>query len=109
MCTYLCLLHALYVQYVSTRGFIFTGNERVKDYGKQRLWASIGFGIGGLLIGYLTDVYTAYLGLKCGGKDYLFTFLGMTVFGLVSAGVCSRLSIPHHTIPSIWSGMIEFH
>ena len=87
---------------------MITGNERVKDYGKQRLWASIGFGIGGLLIGYLTDVYTAHLGLKCGGKDYLFTFLGMTVFGLVSAGVCSRLSIPHHTIPSIWSGMIIF-
>lgn len=34
----------------------FTGNERRKDYGKQKMWGSIGFGIFGISAGYLIDL-----------------------------------------------------
>ncbi|XP_011686883.1 PREDICTED: major facilitator superfamily domain-containing protein 6 [Wasmannia auropunctata] len=36
--------------------FDLLGNERRKDYGKQRMWGSIGFGIFGVSAGYLIDL-----------------------------------------------------
>lgn len=35
------------------------GYERRKDYGKQKMWGSIGFGIFGIGAGYLVDVFSA--------------------------------------------------
>ncbi|XP_012279437.1 major facilitator superfamily domain-containing protein 6 [Orussus abietinus] len=34
------------------------GEERKREYGKQKLWGSIGFGIFGVLAGYLVDVFS---------------------------------------------------
>lgn len=34
------------------------GYERRKDYGKQKMWGSIGFGIFGISAGYLVDVFS---------------------------------------------------
>lgn len=36
--------------------FDLLGNERRKDYGKQKMWGSIGFGIFGISAGYLIDL-----------------------------------------------------
>lgn len=33
-----------------------SGHERRKDYGKQKMWGSIGFGIFGISTGYLIDL-----------------------------------------------------
>lgn len=38
--------------------FIFPGNERRKEYGKQKMWSSIGFGIFGISAGYMVDVFS---------------------------------------------------
>lgn len=35
-----------------------TGYERRKDYGKQKMWGSIGFGVFGIIAGYLVDVFS---------------------------------------------------
>ncbi|XP_011495968.1 PREDICTED: major facilitator superfamily domain-containing protein 6 [Ceratosolen solmsi marchali] len=34
------------------------GDEKNKDYGKQKMWGSIGFGIFGIGTGYLTDLFS---------------------------------------------------
>ncbi|XP_076762676.1 sugar baby transporter isoform X1 [Xylocopa sonorina] len=38
--------------------FNLLGNERRKEYGKQKMWGSIGFGIFGISAGYLVDVFS---------------------------------------------------
>ncbi|XP_014474838.1 PREDICTED: major facilitator superfamily domain-containing protein 6 [Dinoponera quadriceps] len=38
--------------------FDLLGYERRKDYGKQKMWGSIGFGIFGISAGYLVDVFS---------------------------------------------------
>ncbi|XP_032671290.1 major facilitator superfamily domain-containing protein 6 [Odontomachus brunneus] len=38
--------------------FDLLGYERRKDYGKQKMWGSIGFGIFGISAGYLIDVFS---------------------------------------------------
>ncbi|XP_053994328.1 major facilitator superfamily domain-containing protein 6 [Hylaeus volcanicus] len=38
--------------------FNLLGNERRKDYGKQKMWGSIGFGIFGIAAGYLVDFFS---------------------------------------------------
>lgn len=35
------------------------GNERRNEYGKQKMWGSIGFGIFGVSAGYLVDIFSA--------------------------------------------------
>ncbi|KAF3425777.1 hypothetical protein E2986_10071 [Frieseomelitta varia] len=38
--------------------FNLLGNERRKEYGKQKMWGSIGFGIFGISAGYLVDLFS---------------------------------------------------
>nr|XP_034183921.1 major facilitator superfamily domain-containing protein 6 [Osmia lignaria]XP_034183929.1 major facilitator superfamily domain-containing protein 6 [Osmia lignaria]XP_034183937.1 major facilitator superfamily domain-containing protein 6 [Osmia lignaria]XP_034183947.1 major facilitator superfamily domain-containing protein 6 [Osmia lignaria]XP_034183956.1 major facilitator superfamily domain-containing protein 6 [Osmia lignaria]XP_034183966.1 major facilitator superfamily domain-containing pr len=38
--------------------FNLLGNDRRKEYGKQKMWGSIGFGIFGISAGYLVDVFS---------------------------------------------------
>ncbi|XP_015438217.1 PREDICTED: major facilitator superfamily domain-containing protein 6 [Dufourea novaeangliae] len=38
--------------------FNLLGTERRKEYGKQKMWGSIGFGIFGISAGYLVDVFS---------------------------------------------------
>lgn len=38
--------------------FNLLGNERRKEYGKQKMWGSVGFGIFGISAGYLVDVFS---------------------------------------------------
>ncbi|XP_076246428.1 sugar baby transporter isoform X2 [Calliopsis andreniformis] len=38
--------------------FNLLGEERRKEYGKQKMWGSIGFGIFGISAGYLVDVFS---------------------------------------------------
>ncbi|CAD1479928.1 unnamed protein product, partial [Heterotrigona itama] len=38
--------------------FNFLGNERRNEYGKQKMWGSIGFGIFGISAGYLVDLFS---------------------------------------------------
>ncbi|KAG6800459.1 major facilitator superfamily domain-containing protein 6 [Apis mellifera caucasica] len=39
--------------------FNLLGNERRNEYGKQKMWGSIGFGIFGISAGYLVDIFSA--------------------------------------------------
>lgn len=37
---------------------LISGENKRKEYGKQRMWGSIGFGIFGISAGYLVDVFS---------------------------------------------------
>lgn len=56
--------------------FNLLGNERRKDYGKQKMWGSIGFGLLGATAGYLVDIFS-------NGefqKDYTCIFIILLIF-----------------------------
>jgi hypothetical protein len=38
--------------------FIFVEDEKNRDYGKQKMWGSIGVGIFGISAGYLIDLFS---------------------------------------------------
>nr|XP_004227026.1 major facilitator superfamily domain-containing protein 6 [Ciona intestinalis] len=79
------------------------GENRMQDYGKQRLWGSVGFGSVALLVGFVTDVFTKSKSTE--EKDYLFSFIGALVFGVLTSIVCYKLKVPKHNPPSILSGL----
>uniref|UniRef100_H2YI68 Major facilitator superfamily associated domain-containing protein n=1 Tax=Ciona savignyi TaxID=51511 RepID=H2YI68_CIOSA len=70
------------------------GEGRMGDYGKQRLWGSIGFGSIALLIGFATDLYSK--SKETSDEDYLFSFVGASVFGVLTSLVCWKLKVPKH-------------
>ncbi|KOC63116.1 Major facilitator superfamily domain-containing protein 6 [Habropoda laboriosa] len=49
---------AVVVSIADTICFNLFGNEKNKEYGKQKMWGSIGFGIFGISAGYLVDVFS---------------------------------------------------
>nr|XP_012227853.1 PREDICTED: major facilitator superfamily domain-containing protein 6 [Linepithema humile]XP_012227854.1 PREDICTED: major facilitator superfamily domain-containing protein 6 [Linepithema humile]XP_012227855.1 PREDICTED: major facilitator superfamily domain-containing protein 6 [Linepithema humile] len=55
--------------------FDLLGYERRSDYGKQKMWGSVGFGILGISAGYLVDVFSK----KTYEKDYTCIFYIMLV------------------------------
>jgi len=74
-----------------------------QTYGRQRMFGSIGYGVGALAIGFLTDFYSQHLGIQ--GRDYLFVFVGMTFLGLIATIISTKLEVPHHEIASILPGL----
>ncbi|XP_076170167.1 sugar baby transporter isoform X2 [Ptiloglossa arizonensis] len=67
--------------------FTLLGNERKKDYGKQRMWSSISFGIFGLSAGYLVDT----LSEGKFEKDYTCIFYIMLVAMILDIAVSATL------------------
>ncbi|KAK2587718.1 hypothetical protein KPH14_003831 [Odynerus spinipes] len=67
--------------------FNLLGNERRKDYGKQKMWGSIGFGILGVSAGYLVDVFSKgqY------EKDYTCIFVIMLIFMILDTVISATL------------------
>ncbi|CAK8688675.1 unnamed protein product [Clavelina lepadiformis] len=80
------------------------GEERVNDFGKQRLWGAVGFGLVALLTGFLIDMLTG-VSCKYGEKNYLFAFVGVAVFMAISVIVCLKLNVPKYKLQSLLSGI----
>lgn len=53
-----CIMY--YTDNIDNYGYFYmvhvSGNERRNDYGKQKMWGSLGFGIFGISAGYLIDL-----------------------------------------------------
>ncbi|XP_043492952.1 major facilitator superfamily domain-containing protein 6 [Polistes fuscatus] len=78
---------AVIVSIADSISFNLLGNERRSDYGKQRMWGSIGFGIFGIAAGYLVDIFSE-------GefqKDYTCIFFMMLIFMILDIMVSSTL------------------
>lgn len=69
----------------------FTGEERRKEYGKQKMWGSIGFGIFGISAGYLVDVFSKGQ-LE---KDYTCIFYIMLIIMICDIVVSATLKKVH--------------
>jgi len=72
-------IYTTFVIYYLLRNILFSlyilGNERRKDYGKQKMWGSIGFGIFCISTGYLIDASSE----ERYEKDYTWIFYLMLV------------------------------
>ncbi|XP_066601805.1 major facilitator superfamily domain-containing protein 6 [Prorops nasuta] len=67
--------------------FGILGEERRKEYGKQKMWGSIGFGIFGIAAGYLVDLFSG----NDSQKDYTCIFYIMLIAMICDILVSSRL------------------
>lgn len=67
--------------------FDFLGHERKNDYGKQKMWGSVGFGILGISAGYLVDVFSE----EKYEKDYTCIFYIMLVHMIADIAVSATL------------------
>lgn len=65
----------------------FSGYERRSDYGKQKMWGSVGFGILGISAGYLVDVFSE----EKYEKDYTCIFYIMLVHMIADIVVSATL------------------
>ncbi|XP_043481994.1 major facilitator superfamily domain-containing protein 6 isoform X1 [Leptopilina heterotoma] len=91
--------------------FNLLGEDKRKEYGKQKMWGSIGFGIFGISAGYLVDVFSR----DETNKDYTCIFYIMLVAMIfdmiVSATLTKRSLDPGESEPSVlwelWSLMRE--
>nr|XP_050846821.1 major facilitator superfamily domain-containing protein 6-like isoform X1 [Vespula vulgaris]XP_050846822.1 major facilitator superfamily domain-containing protein 6-like isoform X1 [Vespula vulgaris] len=83
--SWICM--AVVVSIADSICFNLLGNERRNDYGKQKMWGSIGFGIFGISAGYLVDIFSE-------GqiqKDYTCIFFIMLVFMILDIIMSARL------------------
>ncbi|KAJ8688636.1 hypothetical protein QAD02_024431 [Eretmocerus hayati] len=81
--------------------FDLLGYERNKDYGKQKMWGSIGTGIFGLSIGYLIDVFSQGDGLKNYAIIFYVLLLAMFLDVVVSSTL-KKSNLKVHNEPSIF-------
>lgn len=88
---------------IDAAAFNMLGPTRLSEYGKQRLWGSLGFGVVGLFIGFLVDLYSNQKGQV--DPDYLFLFIGTAVFGVITACVCYKLKVPEYKTESVLAGL----
>ena len=68
------------------------GDERRKEYGKQKMWGSIGFGIFGISAGYLVDV----LSRGSAEKDYTCIFyilLIAMIFDMIVSATLKKVRV----------------
>ena len=82
------------------------GNKRLHLYGMQRLWGAIGFGLIGLLVGFLVDVYSTFFNTN--NKDYLLAFICLALFHCLTAAVIGYLEVPKHKLTSLFHGLSVF-
>ncbi|XP_043248743.1 major facilitator superfamily domain-containing protein 6 isoform X2 [Colletes gigas] len=80
---------AVVVSIADTICFNLLGNERRNDYGKQKMWGCIGFGIFGLSAGYLVDT----LSKGQVHKDYTSVFYIMLVIMIFNIIVSTTLKM----------------
>ncbi|XP_046815965.1 major facilitator superfamily domain-containing protein 6 isoform X1 [Vespa crabro] len=83
--SWICM--AVVVSIADSICFNLLGNERRKDYGKQKMWGSIGFGIFGISAGYLVDIFSE----GQFQKDYTCIFFMMLVFMILDIIMSARL------------------
>ncbi|KAJ3627703.1 hypothetical protein MTP99_015061 [Tenebrio molitor] len=62
--------------------------ENQELYGKQRLWGSVGFGLTGLISGYMVDLVSAK------SLKYIPAFVTMTTCSIFDLFVCLKLELP---------------
>lgn len=56
------------------------GREKVSNFGIQRLWGAVGFGVAGLGVGYLTDVISPIEVYGPYAKNYFLAFCSVALF-----------------------------
>lgn len=64
-------------------------DENSVDYGKQKLWGSIGWGISSIVVGWIVDLYS--LGKK--DKDYTPVFVSCIVITIVNLIVITKIKV----------------
>jgi len=87
----------------TTFEILATSGDEHQNYGRQRLFGSVGFGVGALATGYFIDMFTQLTGAS--HPDYLFVFVLMTVFGIVATAGSFKLNVPRHHMQSILPGL----
>ncbi|XP_011314216.1 major facilitator superfamily domain-containing protein 6 [Fopius arisanus] len=83
--------------------FDLLGDERRKEYGKQKMWGSIGFGIFGISAGYLVDVFSRGQGVK----DYTCIFYIMLIamiFDMIVSATLKKKTVEYtdHDPSVLW-------
>lgn len=68
---------------------MFLGENGQLDYGKQRVWGTIGFGVSALLSGYIVDVLSKGNEIK----TYTPVFILVFVFIIVDILACFKLKV----------------
>ncbi|XP_076810912.1 major facilitator superfamily domain-containing protein 6-like isoform X1 [Clavelina lepadiformis] len=69
------------------------GAKDKHNYGLQRLWGSIGFGIASVLSGYLKDFFTSFSDATTSNIQFIPSFGGAWLFWILSAVVVSKLPV----------------
>lgn len=87
----------------STTFQVIGAKNNEQNFGQQRMYGSIGFGVGALATGYLVDFYTELIGAS--SKNYLFVFVVMGVLGIVATVISFWVKVPHHHVTSIIPGL----
>ncbi|XP_009858151.2 major facilitator superfamily domain-containing protein 6-like [Ciona intestinalis] len=85
---------------IDATGLQALGKEKVDNYGLQRLWGAIGYGSIALTVGLVTDAIS-----NNGQIDYLFAFISVSVFLLITAGVCTKLDVVSPGAHNVFRGI----
>ena len=83
------------------------GNDKIKNYGWQRLWGATGYGITALTVGLVTDKISRNNGHTLEDVNYLFAFITACSCFLVTAAVCLKLDITTPGAQNIFSEIIS--
>ena len=79
------------------------GKDKFHLYGMQRLWGAVGFGVVGLLVGILIDVYSRAINVSNQRKDYLLAFICLFLFEIITGIVIFSLDVPKHKVSFFFS------
>lgn len=77
---YVCVCDYLVQNY-----FLFPGDEY--DYGKQRVWGTIGYGITALIAGYAVDLFSGQT------ISYIPAIVVMVIFSVLDLICCLKLKV----------------
>jgi len=68
---------------------IFSGDKSAENFGKQKCWASIGWGSFSIFIGWLVDVFS----FNKKDKDYSPVFYSTILITVLNLGVISKMKV----------------
>lgn len=81
--------------------FTLLGNKP-HNYGAQRLWGALGWGIAAIISGYLIDVASAGKSVK----DYTPSLYLIIIFLVINVLFVSKLQVDHHETPMVFKKVL---